>query len=141
MKYARAAAMAAASVAMTAALAGGWGVAQAADDTALVPHPGPDGVVWVPEQTGSGGVVSSGLNSRLDTRITVACQGGGSIEVTFEAHNLPEYTPVTFALGCPTDTPAERTVELGAGLSGSFGVQVSATDPGIRWGLAVAQPE
>lgn len=141
MKYARVAAMAAATVAMTAVLAGGGGVAQASDSGELLPHPGPDGVVWVPERTGSGGVVSSGLNRHLDTRITVACEGGGSIEVTFDAQNVPEYTPVTFALDCPAGTPAERTVELGSGLSGSFGVQVDTSDPGIRWGLVLAQPE
>ncbi|MEV6950495.1 hypothetical protein [Streptomyces sp. NPDC051183] len=141
MKLVRVAALAAATVAMTAALAGGGGVAQASDGGNLLPHPGPDGVVWLPERTGSGGVVGSGLNRHLDTGLTVACEGGGSIEVTFEAPNLPEYTPVTFALDCPAGTPAERTVQLGSGLSGSFGVQVAASDPGIRWGLVLAQPE
>ncbi|MCC0099737.1 hypothetical protein K7B10_34150 [Streptomyces flavotricini] len=138
--YVRAAAMTAAAVATTVALVGGGGVARAADGE-LVPYPGPDAVVWISEHTGSGGLVSSGLNARLGTEIAVACEGGGSVEVGFEASGTPGSVPVTFTLECPAGAVARRTVQLGDGLSGSFGVQVTASDGGIRWGLAVLQPE
>ena len=58
--------------------------AGAADDV-LLPHPGPDGLVWVPEQTGDGGVVSGGANEGLPTVLTVACEGGGSLHAVLRS--------------------------------------------------------
>ncbi|WP_327281955.1 hypothetical protein OG723_05685 [Streptomyces sp. NBC_01278] len=141
MTYVRAAAMTAAALATAVALVGGGGTAQAADGGELMPYPGPDAVVWISEHTGSGGLVSSGLNAHLGTEITVACEGGGSVEVGFTSDATAGSAPVTFTLDCPAGAAAHRTVQLGEGLSGSFGVQVAASDPGIRWGLAVLQPE
>ncbi|MET9881933.1 hypothetical protein ABZZ20_02025 [Streptomyces sp. NPDC006430] len=141
MKHARVAAMTAVAVATAVALVGGTGLAQAADGGELLPYQGPDAVVWLPAWTGSGGLVSGGLNAHLSTEITVACEGGGSVEVGFDATDVPGYTPVTFTLDCPAGSVARRTVPVGDGLSGSFGVRVTASDAGIRWGLAVVQPE
>lgn len=139
MKYGRVAAVTAAAVAMTATLAGG--AAQAADGEELISYPGPDGVVWISERTGSGGLVGGGLSRHLGTELTVACEGGGSVEVTFGADDVPGYTPVTFAVDCPAGTPGRRTVQLGEGLYGSISVHVATSDPGIRWGFALVQPE
>ncbi|MGC9543693.1 hypothetical protein [Streptomyces sp. UG1] len=41
----------------------------------LLPHPGPEGLVWVEEWTGDGGVASDGAWEKLPTVLTVACEG------------------------------------------------------------------
>ncbi|MFF7077363.1 hypothetical protein [Streptomyces lavendulae] len=128
-------AAAAAALALTA------GTGQASATEALLPHPGPDGLIWIPEITGSSGFVSGGLNSGLDTFTTFACEGGGTIEVSFRLGNHPDRDPSPFTLACPTGTPATITVPLGPGLSGGFGATVTASSPSIRWGAVVVQPE
>ncbi|MEU7555903.1 hypothetical protein AB0B01_26835 [Streptomyces sp. NPDC044571] len=129
-----------AAAAMVSVLTLTAGPAQAAAEGELVGYPGPDGVLWIPEWTGSGGFVSGGLNAHLDTLITVACEGGGSIEVTFRLDEEPE-ARAPFSLTCPTGTPATVTVPLGTGLHGGFGAAVTTSSPSIRWGTAVIQPE
>ncbi|MFD8026300.1 hypothetical protein ACFV6G_38525 [Streptomyces lavendulae] len=128
-------AAAAAALALTA------GAGQASATEALLPHPGPDGLIWIPEITGSSGFVSGGLNAHLDTFTTFACEGGGTIEVTFHLYNQPTRDPAPFTLTCPTGTPSTITVPLGTGLSGSFGAEVTASSPSTRWGAVVVQPE
>lgn len=132
-------AVALAAAAATLALTAGTGQASAAED--LVPYPGPDGVIWIPEITGSSGFVSGGLNSGLDTFTTFACEGGGSIEVSFRLDNHPDRDPAPFTLACPTGTPATITVPLGPGLYGGFVAAVTTSSPSIRWGAVVVQPE
>ncbi|MFD8148074.1 hypothetical protein [Streptomyces sp. NPDC059708] len=127
--------------AFTAVLALGTGAGQASAAEELIGHPGPDGVIWVPEVTGSSGFVSAGLNTHLDTYTTFACEGGGSIEVSFHLYNQPDRDPAPFSLDCPADTPSRVTVPLGTGLSGSFGATVTTSSPSIRWGAVVVQPE
>ncbi|GLX36531.1 hypothetical protein Sros01_26040 [Streptomyces roseochromogenus] len=130
------------TMALTAAaltvVAGAW---QASAQEELIGYPGPDGLIWVQEQTGDGGFVSGGLNSGLDTFTTFACEGGGSIEVSFRLDNHPDRDPAPFTLACPTGTPATITVPLGTGLYGGFGAAVTASSPSIRWGAVVVQPE
>ncbi|UQX00699.1 hypothetical protein [Streptomyces sp. RerS4] len=130
-----------AAVAAAAALAVGTGTTQASAQEELIGYPGPDGLIWVQEQVGDGGFVSGGLWSRLDTFTTFACEGGGSIEVTFRLDNHPDRNPAPFTLDCPQGTPSRITVPLGTGLSGGFGAAVKASTPTTRWGAVVVQPE
>ncbi|MEU3313994.1 hypothetical protein ABZ716_08955 [Streptomyces sp. NPDC006687] len=125
----------------TAALTLATGTAQAADPTELLPHPGPDGLIWVPEVTGSSGFVSGGLSPNLDTYTTFACEGGGSMVVSFTLDETPDRNPAPFTLTCPTDTPARITVPLGTGLHGGFGAMVTTSTPTLRWAAVVVQPE
>lgn len=130
---------AAATAAAVLALTAGAGQAVAAED--IVGYPGPDGLIWIPEQTGSSGFVSGGLSASLDTFITFGCEGGGSIEVAFHLDNHPDRDPAPFTVDCPTGTPARTTVPLGTGLHGGFGATVTTSTPSTRWGATVTQPE
>ncbi|MEU2391679.1 hypothetical protein [Streptomyces sp. NPDC007369] len=142
MKHALRGRKAAAAAAMATALAMTVGAGQAAaQDDELIGYPGPDGLIWVQEQRGSGGFVSGGLAARLDTYTTFACEGGGSIEVAFRLEEHPDRSPAPFTLACPAGSPARVTVPLGTGLHGGFQAGVTASSPSIRWGATVVQPE
>ncbi|MEU9778098.1 hypothetical protein [Streptomyces sp. NPDC047968] len=106
----------------------------------LLPHPGPDGLVWVDEATGDGGVASGGAWEGLPTVLTVACEGGGSVAVTMESQGD---RVAAFLVDCPAGTAGvgSVTMEAGAVRSGSFTIGVDASDEGIRWALTVTQPE
>ncbi|RPF40055.1 hypothetical protein EDD96_3808 [Streptomyces sp. Ag109_G2-6] len=127
--------------ATTAFLTLAGGAAQAAETGELLPYPGPDGVIWVPEQTGSSGFVSGGLSPYLDTYTTFACEGGGSMVVSFTLDEYPDRNPAPFTLTCPEDTPAQVTIPLGPGLHGGFGAVVTTSAPTLRWAATVVQPE
>ncbi|MFI1650628.1 hypothetical protein ACH4XT_27310 [Streptomyces avidinii] len=135
----KAAAMAALTTALTLTLA--VGTAQASSGGEIIGHPGPDGLIWIPEQAGSSGFVSGGLSPRLDTFITFGCAGGGTIEVAFRLDNHPDRNPAPFTVDCPDSDPARVTVPLGTGLQGGFGAWVTASAPSTRWGATVVQPE
>ncbi|MEU5806945.1 hypothetical protein [Streptomyces sp. NPDC047718] len=132
-------AFAAAALASALALTAGTGQASAQDE--LIGYPGPDGLIWVQEQRGSGGFVSGGLAAWLDTYTTFACEGGGSIEVAFRLDEHPDRDPAPFTLACPVGDPARVTVPLGTGLHGGFQAAVTASSPSTRWGATVVQPE
>ncbi|MFD8980337.1 hypothetical protein [Streptomyces sp. NPDC059564] len=138
MKHTRGFTIAALGAAL--ALTAGAGQAAAAEGE-LLPYPGPDGVIWIPEITGSSGFVSGGLNSGLDTFTTFACEGGGTIEVSFHLENHPDRDPAPFTLNCPAGDPASLTLPLGPGLTGGFAATVTTSSPAIRWGATVIQPE
>lgn len=131
-----------ASVALLAVLGlAGAGLAPAAAATGgLLPHPGPDGLVWVPEWTGDGGVVSGGASDRLHTVLTVACEGGGDVRVTMDSQGA---RVAAFTVDCPVGSAGMGSVSMDPGVvpGGSFGVGVDASHEGIRWSLTVAQPE
>ena len=106
----------------------------------LLPHPGPEGLVWVEEMTGDGGVASGGAWEGLPTVLTVACEGGGSVEVTMESQ---QGRVAEFTVDCPAGTAGRGSVTMEAGVvqSGSFTIEVDASDENIRWALTVTQPE
>ncbi|MFF9869881.1 hypothetical protein ACF1G0_31535 [Streptomyces sp. NPDC013953] len=106
----------------------------------LLPHPGPDGLVWVEERTGDGGVVSGGAHQGLPTVLTVACEGGGSVRVTMESQQVEVGA---FAVECPAGGAATGSLTMDAGvvLPGSFSVVVDASAETVRWALTVTQPE
>lgn len=112
----------------------------AAEDGVLLPHPGPDGLVWVKERMGDGGVASGGAHQGLPTVLTVACEGGGSVRVTMESQQVEV---AAFTVDCPTDAAGvgSLTMEAGVVRSGSFSVAVDASAESIRWALTVTQPE
>ncbi|MFF3019675.1 hypothetical protein [Streptomyces sp. NPDC057939] len=124
-----------------AALAMTLGAGQSHAGEELIGYPGPDGLIWVQEQVGDGGFVSGGLAPWLDGFTTFACEGGGSIEVTFRLDDHPDRNPAPFTLDCPSGSPARVTVPLGTGLKGGFGAEVKASSPSVRWGATVVQPE
>jgi hypothetical protein len=113
--------------------------ATAADDV-LLPHPGPDGLVWVPEMTGDGGVASGGAWDRLPTVLTVACEGGGSVHVTMQSQGTQV---AAFPVDCPAGEAGVGSVTMAPGVvrPGSFTVGVDASADTIRWALTVTQPE
>ncbi|MFH7598856.1 hypothetical protein WDV06_27740 [Streptomyces racemochromogenes] len=127
--------------AVTAVLALGTGAGQASAAEELIGYPGPDGVIWVPEVTGSSGFVSGGLSPSLDTYTTFACEGGGSMVVSFTLDEHPDRNPAPFTLDCPADAPARITIPLGTGLHGGFGAVVTTSTPTLRWAAVVVQPE
>ncbi|MEU9252422.1 hypothetical protein AB0D66_11325 [Streptomyces sp. NPDC048270] len=135
----QATALAALTAAVTLALAPA--PAQAAPGGEIIGYPGPDGLIWIAEQTGSSGFVSGGLSSRLDTFITFGCADGGSIEVAFHLDEHPDRDPAPFTVDCPGTTPTLVTVPLGTALHGGFGATVTTSSPSVRWGATVVQPE
>ncbi|MER7521039.1 hypothetical protein [Streptomyces sp. NPDC126499] len=119
---------------------GATGTATAAAGDVLLPHPGPDGLVWVEEQWGDGGVASGGAHGGLPTVLTVACEGGGTLRVTMRSQ---ETEVADFAVTCPTDTPARGSVTMPPGVvrPGSFTIGVDASSQDVRWAMTVTQPE
>ncbi|MEV6175510.1 hypothetical protein AB0L99_45950 [Streptomyces sp. NPDC051954] len=117
----------------------GAGPAAASGDV-LLPHPGPEGLVWVEEMTGDGGVASGGAWEGLPTVLTVACEGGGSVQVTMQSQDVEV---AAFPVDCPAGTAGVGSVTMDAGVvkAGSFTVGVDASADGIRWALTVVQPE
>ncbi|MFD5113996.1 hypothetical protein ACFVWX_17230 [Streptomyces sp. NPDC058220] len=118
----------------------GVGPAAASSDV-LLPHPGPEGLVWVEEQTGDGGVVSGGAWESLPTVLTVACEGGGSVLVTMYSPLQDEVA--AFPVDCPAGAVGLGSVAMDPGVvrPGSFSVTVDASAETIRWALTVTQPE
>ncbi|CAD5912155.1 MULTISPECIES: hypothetical protein [Streptomyces] len=123
------------------AIAGAGTVPAAAATTGgLLPHPGPDGLVWVEERTGDGGVASGGAWNTLPTVLTVACEGGGDVRVTMESQGV---RVAAFAVDCPVGDAGVGSVAMDPGVvrPGSFSVGVDASHDDIRWALTVTQPE
>ncbi|WP_411113864.1 hypothetical protein [Streptomyces sp. 029-5] len=118
----------------------GAGVVPAAAAGGLLPHPGPEGLVWVEEMTGDGGVASGGAWEGLPTVLTVACEGGGSVVVTMDSQQL---RVAEFTVDCPAGSAGVGSVTMDAGVvqRGSFTVGIDASQESIRWALTVTQPE
>ncbi|MFJ8633734.1 hypothetical protein [Streptomyces sp. NPDC093568] len=111
----------------------------AASTDVLLPHPGPEGLVWVPEQTGDGGVASGGAWEGLPTVLTVACEGGGQVRVTMSQ----ETEVAALTVDCPAGKTGVGSVAMDPGVVhfGSFSIGVDASKDDIRWALTVTQPE
>ncbi|MGY4741952.1 hypothetical protein [Streptomyces sp. ATMOS53] len=125
------------------ALAGvGAGPAAAADGP-LLPHPGPDGLVWVEERTGDGAVASGGAWDGLPTVLTVACEGDGSVRVTMQSQEEEEEEVADFSVDCPAGSTGVGSATMPAGVvrPGSFTIAVDASSESVRWALTVTQPE
>ncbi|WP_211362822.1 hypothetical protein [Streptomyces phaeoluteigriseus] len=122
------------------AVAGAGAGPAAAVGGPLLPHPGPEGLVWVEEQIGDGGVASGGAWAGLPTVLTVACVGGGDVRVTMQSQ---ESEVAALSVDCPAGTAGVGSVTMGAGVvrSGSFTIGVDASSEEIRWSLTVTQPE
>ncbi|MFD4373810.1 hypothetical protein [Streptomyces sp. NPDC058486] len=131
--------MAAAMLAACALTAISLTPAGAATGDGLLPHPGPEGLVWVEEMTGDGGVASGGAWEALPTVLTVACEGGGNVQVTMQQQTQL----AALTVDCPVGTAGVGSVTLEAGTvqSGSFTVGVDASNDDVRWAVTVTQPE
>ncbi|MFE6826618.1 hypothetical protein [Streptomyces sp. NPDC057690] len=123
------------------ALTGAGTTPAAAAGDPLLPHPGPDGLVWVEEWTGDGGVASGGASNGLPTVLTVACEGGGSVRVTMWSQEDAEVP--AFSVDCPAGSAGVGSATMAAGVvrPGSFTVGVDASADDVRWSLTVTQPE
>ncbi|WP_369170399.1 hypothetical protein AB5J49_22350 [Streptomyces sp. R28] len=121
-------------------LAGLGAAPAAASGDVLLPHPGPEGLVWVEEWTGDGGVVSAGVWESLPTVLTVACEGGGEVRVTMRSQDSEV---AAFSVDCPAGKAGVGSVTMDPGVvrAGSFQVDVDASADDIRWALTVTQPE
>ncbi|MEY9992459.1 hypothetical protein ABIE67_004491 [Streptomyces sp. V4I8] len=121
------------------ALTGLAAAPSAASTDVLLPHPGPEGLVWVPEHTGDGGVASGGAWEKLPTVLTVACEGGGDVRVTMSQ----ETEVAAFTVDCPAEGAGVGSVTMDPGVVrfGSFTIGVDASADNIRWALTVTQPE
>ncbi|MER5942061.1 hypothetical protein ABT121_32700 [Streptomyces sp. NPDC001928] len=124
---------------VTGALTGVAAGPAAASTDVLLPHPGPDGLVWVEERTGDGGVASGGAWEGLPTVLTVACEGGGDVRVTMSQ----ETEVASFSVDCPAGEAGMGSVTMDAGVvrPGSFVIGIDASSDDIRWALTVTQPE
>ncbi|MDR6974106.1 hypothetical protein J2X68_000784 [Streptomyces sp. 3330] len=122
------------------ALTGAATVPAAATGDPLLAHPGPDGLVWVEEWAGDGGVASGGAWEGLPTVLTVACEGGGDVRVTMRSQ---ETEVAAFSVDCPAGSAGVGSATMAAGVvrPGSFTVGVDASADGVRWSLTVTQPE
>ena len=129
----------AASAFVACALTGVAAGPAAASTDVLLPHPGPDGLLWVEEQTGDGGAVSGGAWEGLPTVLTVACEGGGDVRVTMSQ----ETEVAAFSVDCPAGEAGVGSVTMDPGVVrfGSFVIAVDASSDDIRWALTVTQPE
>ncbi|MER8069333.1 hypothetical protein ABTZ59_13695 [Streptomyces sp. NPDC094034] len=118
----------------------GVGAGPAVAAGGLLPHPGPDGLVWVEEMTGDGGVASGGAWDGLPTVLTVACEGGGDVAVTMESQGA---RVAEFTVDCPVGSAGVGSATMDAGVvrPGSFTVGVDASHDDVRWALTVTQPE
>ncbi|MFE7415272.1 hypothetical protein [Streptomyces laurentii] len=115
--------------------------AAAAVSGGLLPHPGPDGRLWVEERTGDGGVVSASASEGVLTVLTAACEGGGSIEVTLSQQTQTQIASLT--VDCPVGSTGVGSVTIDPGVvkHGDFFVWVDTSRDDIRWGMSVTQPE
>ncbi|MEV7216901.1 hypothetical protein AB0O31_27900 [Kitasatospora cineracea] len=110
----------------------------------VIPYPGPDGLIWIPEWIGDGGAATGGASpAGLPVTIAFAClttDAPAEARVTFTAQ-YGDPTPVTFTTPClpGTTTTATATVTPEQGRSFYIGIQTSAPD--VHWGLTVSQPE
>ncbi len=109
----------------------GAGAAPAAAAGGLLPHPGPEGLVWVQERTGDGGVASGGAWEGLPTVLTVACEGIGSVAVTMESQQA---RVAEFTVDCSASSTGVGSVPMDAGVvkSGPFTVGIDSSGESIR---------
>ncbi|MDR3033932.1 MAG: hypothetical protein LBV78_12645 [Kitasatospora sp.] len=110
----------------------------------VIPYPGPDGLIWIPEWIGDGGAVTGGANpAGLPVTVALAClttDAPAEARVTFTAqYGDPPPGPGTPPCLPGTTTTATATVAPEQGRSFYVGVQTSTPD--VHWGLTVSQPE
>ncbi|MFI1524151.1 hypothetical protein [Kitasatospora cineracea] len=110
----------------------------------VIPYPGPDGLIWIPEWIGDGGAVTGGANpAGLPVTVTLAClttDAPAEARVTFTAQ-YGDPTPVTFTTPCLPGTTTTATTTVTPEQGRSFYVGVQTSTPDVHWGLTVTQPE
>ncbi|MEU1816854.1 hypothetical protein ABZ543_16875 [Streptomyces roseifaciens] len=138
--------LAAAAAVMAAGIAGsGTAVAQGAQwgprEGEVLPYPGAEGLIWIPDWVGEGGAVTGGAIPDRPFTLTVGCQGAGSVQVTFTAR-YGDTSPVTFAVDCTTEgRPGMGSRVLDGEQGRSFDVRVRTSAPAIHWGLTATQAD
>ncbi|MEU9079817.1 hypothetical protein [Kitasatospora sp. NPDC048538] len=113
-----------------AAVQGGMGTGE------ILPHPGPDGLIWIPDWIGDGGAVSASVNPSQPFTVTVGCRGGGSVQV-----HVGGLAPADFTVRCPVDATGIGSVEIPARPGRDIEFTVTASDQAIHWGMYATQPE
>ncbi|GGY54442.1 hypothetical protein [Streptomyces omiyaensis] len=131
------------AVMLAACALAGTSAVPAAAASVLLPHPGPEGLVWVEEMRGDGGVASGGAWEGLPTVLTVACEGEGEADGGVRVTMRQQAQVAAFAVDCPVGSAGVGSVTMEPGVvkSGSFTIDVDASGDDIRWALTVTQPE
>ncbi|MFF2751187.1 hypothetical protein ACFVVA_37330 [Kitasatospora sp. NPDC058048] len=111
----------------------------------ILPYPGPEGLIWIPDWIGDGGAVTGGAyTAGPPVTVTVGCRGGsggaGEVRVTFTPY-YGDTTPVEFTVPCPAEAVDRGSAVVTAEQGRSFHVGVRASAPDVHWGLAVTQPD
>ncbi|QKW18524.1 hypothetical protein HUT16_05100 [Kitasatospora sp. NA04385] len=107
----------------------------------ILPHPGPDGLLWIGDWIGNGGAASGGASpSGQPVTVTLACRGDlpAKAKVVF---STASDDPVEFTVTCPPGATGTGSTTVRAAQAGSFEVGVTTSDPGLHWGLTVTQPD
>ncbi|MFJ6382456.1 hypothetical protein ACIQI7_20930 [Kitasatospora sp. NPDC092039] len=111
----------------------------------ILPYPGAEGLIWIPDWIGDGGAVTGGAYAAgPPVTVTVGCQGGsggaGEVRVTFTPY-YGDPTPVEFTVPCPAETVGTGSAVVTAEQGRSFHVGVAASAADVHWGLTVTQPD
>ncbi|MFF2546861.1 hypothetical protein ACFVUY_30480 [Kitasatospora sp. NPDC058063] len=111
----------------------------------ILPYPGPEGLIWIPDWIGDGGAVTGGAyTAGPPVTVTVGCRGGsggaGEVRVTFTPY-YGDTTPVEFTVPCPAEAVDRGSAVVTAEQGRSFHVGVRASAPDVHWGLTVTQPD
>ncbi|MGW4646596.1 hypothetical protein [Kitasatospora sp. NPDC004289] len=147
------AAVAAVAVPAVAVASAGDGAGQAPSGTyeqgtpgtgEILPYPGAEGLIWIPDWIGDGGAVTGGAYAAgPPVTVTVGCRGtsaGSTVAVTFTPY-YGDLTPTTFTVDCPVDGTGIASAQVTAEQGRSFHVGVDASAPDVHWGLTVTQPD
>ncbi|MEU3566516.1 hypothetical protein [Kitasatospora sp. NPDC006786] len=111
----------------------------------ILPYPGQEGLIWIPDWIGDGGAVTGGAYAAgPPVTVTVGCRGGsggaGEVRVTFTPY-YGDTTPVEFTVPCPAEAVDRGSAVVTAEQGRSFHVGVKASAPDVHWGLTVTQPD
>ncbi|MGW2868589.1 hypothetical protein [Kitasatospora sp. NPDC001225] len=102
----------------------------------ILPHPGPEGLIRIPDWIGDGGAVTASVNPSQPFTFTLGCRGGGSVDV-----HIGGAAPVDFTVQCPVDSTGVGSVEVPARPGRDLLFTAHTSDPSIHWGMYATQAD
>ncbi|MGW3073311.1 MULTISPECIES: hypothetical protein [unclassified Kitasatospora] len=102
----------------------------------ILPDPGPEALLWIPDWIGDGGAVTASVNPSLPFTFTLGCRGGGSVDV-----HIGGEAPADFTVQCPTDSTGIGSVEVPARPGRDLLFTAHTSDPSIHWGMHAVQAD